>query len=388
MKNKNEKACLCALGKIFGFEPKTANAMIEHIGSARKIFELGKDELDEMLGPFSRHKGEIRPEAVEKAYEELDRLENIGIRYCGITEEEYPALLKECPDPPTGIYIRSETPDRELWKPARSIAIVGTRNVTPYGREWCQKTVYALAESKERPLIVSGLALGTDICAHRAALDAGLPTIGVMATGPEGIYPYRNRETAMQMTRTEGCALITDYPPGTAPLALHFLRRNRIIAGLAQATILIESKIRGGGMMTSRLAFSYSRDVYALPGRADDIYSQGCNELIRAKIAEPLTSTAVLLENLGMKSRHPRHRSDDREILMQTYGESLTPEAISLMAKLLELIRKEKGITLEELAASCGLPYHMVLKSCSMLESDGFITTDLLQRCSINAKSY
>lgn len=388
MKNRDEKACLCALGKIFGFEPKTANALIEHAGSAKKIFEMGQDELDGMFGPFSRHKGKICPEAVDKAAAELEMLLCNGIRYCGITEEEYPALLKECPDPPTGIYIRSETPEHELWQTTRNIAVVGTRNVTPYGREWCQKTVYALADCGEKPMIVSGLALGTDICAHRAALDAGLPTIGVMATGPESIYPYRNRETAMRMTRTAGCALITDYPPGTAPLALHFLRRNRIIAGLSHATILIESKIRGGGMMTSRLAFSYSRDVYALPGRADDLYSQGCNELIRAKIAEPLTSTAGLLESMGIAGRCRKRAPDDREIVTRTYGGSHSEETVSLLASLLTLIRKEKGISLEEIAAARGLPYHIILKSCSMMESDGIITIDLLQRCSINAKSY
>ena len=236
-------------------------------------------------------------------------------------------------------------------------------------------------------MIVSGLALGTDICAHRTALECGLPTIGVMATGPESIYPYRNESTARQMISTPGCALITDYPPGTAPLAIHFLRRNRIIAGLSQATILIESKIKGGGMMTSRLAFSYSREVYALPGRADDIRSQGCNRLLREKVAEPLTSIEELMDSLGMKISRKRNRISDRDILDRLYSESMNPEDMEMMHSILSLIRKEREIHIEDIAYSTGIPYRNVSKLCALMESDGLLSTDLLQRCSIRHKN-
>ena len=238
-----------------------------------------------------------------KKEEELTDLEKIGISFSAWNSASYPPLLKECADAPVGLYIRSVTPARELWNPSGNIAVVGTRDLSPYGKEWCEKAVTAIASGNEKPSIISGLALGTDICAHRTALDNGLPTIGVMATGPETVYPYRHKEFAERLWQTPGCALVTDYPPGTAPLAIHFLRRNRIIAGLADATILIESKSRGGGMTTSRLAFSYSRDVYALPGRADDVRSQGCNRLIREKIAEPLISIEDLIGSLGLEKR-------------------------------------------------------------------------------------
>lgn len=387
MRNNEEKAGLCALGRIFGFEPKTGTALINHKGSATEVFRTSKDELEALLGPYSRHKGLITQEALEKAAAELEYLENIGIRYCGCTEDDgYPSILKECEDPPIGLYIRSETPPEELWKPERKIAIVGTRDISPYGREWCEKIVMGLERSGVKPLIVSGLALGTDICAHRAALEAGLPTIGVMATGPENIYPCRNKATALLMTRTPGCALITDYPPGTAPLAVHFLRRNRIIAGLAEATILIESKLRGGGMMTSRLAFSYSRDVYALPGRIDDTRSQGCNELIRNKTAEALTSVNALLQGLGLPSATKIRNSSSQDILRQVYGDSARNDSISMMEGLLSAIRTHRGITVEELASLAQIPYHTAANLCSMMESDGIISTDLLQRCHINTK--
>lgn len=389
MKNQEEKASLCALGKIFGFEPKIANALITEIGSARKIFDLKEDELNMLLGPFSKYKGHITPDALENASRELEMLESQGIAYSGITEEEeYPAILKECPDPPVGIYIRSETPAEKLWLPEKKIAVVGTRDISPYGREWCEKAVAALGKCPEKPVIISGLALGTDICAHRTALDSGLPTIGVMATGPESIYPYRNRHTALEMTRTPGCALITDYPPGTAPLAIHFLRRNRIIAGLAHATILIESKIKGGGMMTSRLAFSYSRDVLALPGRVDDICSQGCNELLRAKIAEPLTSINGMLDSLGLKTVPQGRRQGIMEVLTGVYAGMLHEDRISDMAALLSHIRQERGITVDDLASVTGFSYRYTMNLCNMMESDNIITIDLLQRCSINTKSF
>lgn len=388
MDNIDEKACLCVLGRAFGFEPKTAHALIAHSGSAEAVFRMSRDELDFLLGPYSRHKADISQENLDKAYRELSALQKQGIIYTGCTEACYPAILKECEDAPVGLYIRSETPPEELWLPSRNISIVGTRDLSPYGREWCERTVAGLAGSGDRPLIVSGLALGTDICAHRTALDCGLPTIGVMATGPESIYPHRNEGTARRMISTPGCALVTDYPPGTSPLAIHFLRRNRIIAGLSLATILIESRIKGGGMMTSRLAFSYDRDVYALPGRADDLRSQGCNRLIKDKVAEPLTSVEELLDSLGMKMQRKDVGVSDRELLDRLYSGSMGPERLDMMHSILATIRKEREICIDDIATRTGMPYHTVSNLCGMMESDGLLTTDLLQRCSIRAKNF
>lgn len=388
MEHSDEKVCLCTLGRIFGFEPKTALALLAHSGSAVAIFRMNSDELDGILGPYSRHKSLILQADPDKTYRELASLEKDGTYYIGWTESGYPELLKECEDAPTGLYIRSETPADELWKSGRSISVVGTRDISSYGREWCEKTVRGLADSGEAPLIVSGLALGTDICAHRTALECGIPTIGVMATGPESIYPRRNEATARQMISTPGCALVTDYPPGTAPLALHFLRRNRIIAGLSEATILVESKIKGGGMMTSRLAFSYNREVYALPGRADDLRSQGCNRLIREKIAEPLTSVEELLESLGMKMKRKAAMLSDREILMRMYSQSMGEDRIDMMHSILSSVRKERGICIEDIGLCTGIPYHTIRNLCSMMESDGLLSIDLLQRCSIRTKNF
>ena len=384
MDSFEEKACLCALSRIFGFEPKLGLALIERMGCASAVFALDKEGLDEVLGPFCKQKLLIRQSAVFEAARELETLEKTGVEFVGWGQEGYPLLLTECPDPPIGLYIKSASRAQDLWSRPKNIAVVGTRDISPYGKEWCAKVVEGLAESRQKPLIVSGLALGTDICAHRTAIELGLPTIAVMPTGPDAVYPHRHLSFADQLSRTPGCALITDYPPGTAPLPVNFLRRNRIIAGLSHATVLIESKIKGGGMMTARLAFSYDRDVFALPGRVDDVRSQGCNKMIAEKIAEPLVNMESFLRSVGLD--HASVRADTMDIpalVASFYGDSVGKDAIREMAALLECIRKNRGATVEELGIMTGIEYGKTSSLAAMLELDGFISMDLLQRCCI-----
>ena len=383
MKHFEEKACLCALNRVFGFKPKIAIALISHFGSASEVFSLNEKELDLILGPYSGYKSQLGMASAEKEAKELEALAREGITFVGWTEDEYPALLKQCEDAPIGLYIRSSTTTAELFKPRREIAIVGTRDLSIYGREICEKTVAALSRTEEKPRIISGLALGADICAHKAAIENKIETIAVMATGPESIYPYRHKEFALRLCETPGCALITDYPPGTAPLAIHFLRRNRIIAGLSEALLLVESKIKGGGMMTSRLAFSYNRDVYAIPGRIDDIRSQGCNQLIRDKVAEPMISIDGFIRSLKLSSTGKAGTENLNERLSTAYSGIISDDRISRMSVLLLAIRQERGITLDELCQCCGMGYSMVSTLARTLEADGFITIDLMQRCSI-----
>ena len=385
MENLEEKACLCALNRIFGFEPKIGLALISHMGCASKVFSLSEDHLTALLGPYSKHKAKICRQAVDDAAKELMHLSGSGISFCGITEPYYPSLLKECEDPPIGLYIKSVTPLSCLWQEER-IAVVGTRDISTYGKEWCSRIVKSLTDTPERPAIVSGLALGVDIEAHRTALDYGLPTIAVLPTGPDSIYPYRHRAHAERIASSPYSALVTDYPPGTAPLAIHFLRRNRIIAGLSKATILIESKVKGGGMMTCRLAFSYNRDVYALPGRIDDTRSQGCNELIRQKIAEPIVSASSLVESLGLTFRTQLKGTDSSVLLERHYAGRIPPGDLTLLKNIHSIIRKDRGITIEEISDFIGAGYPKTAELTGLLEIDGFIITDLLQRCSINPK--
>lgn len=383
MKNDEEKYSLCALNRIFGFEPKVAHALLSHLGNASEIFRMNENELTAILGPWSKYRGKISGRALEEAADEVQKLAGNGISFLGCTEEGYPELLKECEDAPLGLYIRSRTPASELFAPERKIAVVGTRDISQYGKEWCSRIVRQMGYASKKPLIVSGLALGTDICAHRSALESGLPTIAVMATGPETVYPFRNREIAERLAVTEGCALITDYPPGTAPLAVHFLRRNRIIAGLSDTTLLIESRAKGGGMMTSRLAFSYNREVYALPGRIDDVRSQGCNILIKNKVAEAIDSMEGLMESLRLDTGEPLKTLSARDMVMEAFGSRAGEGLVSELAFILTSIKKHRGITLDDLCVLTGSEYSRISQLTGMLEAEGLISTDLLQRCSV-----
>lgn len=386
MNTNEEKYSLCALNRIFGFEPMAGHSLITRVGSASGIFRLSEKEISQLTGPYSKYRGAINRRALDTAAEELENLAVHGITFIGLTEDAYPELLAECEDAPLGLYIRSSTPAERLFHPKRKIAVVGTRDISPYGQEWCRRLVNGLGASSERPLIVSGLALGTDICAHRQAVESGLPTIAVMATGPESVYPYRHREFAEQMVHTEGCALITDYPPGTAPLAVHFLRRNRIIAGMSDSTLLIESRIKGGGMMTSRLAHSYNRDVFALPGRIDDPISQGCNHLIKEKIAEAVDSVEGMLDSMGIRTTGRIREMSDSEMLKRIFGDRQSQDTISDLAAMLAVIRKNRGINMDDLAARAGFDYSRTIRLAGMLEMEDIISVDLLQRCTINIR--
>ena len=225
-----------------------------------------------------------------------------------------------------------------------------------------------------------------DIASHLAALDAGLPTIAVIPVGIDDIYPHRHRAIAERLVSTPGCAIISDYPPGTSAVANNFLRRNRIIAGMSQGTILVESKIRGGGTMTASLAASYGRDVFALPGRIDDLRSQGCNRLIAEKVAEPIFSMATLHETLGL-GRFVRTRRKELEAeVLDRFRNSSDPATMRRLADVALFIKANRGSTPEEIAMAMGIRYNEVLCCTGMLESEGIIESDLLQRCSINAK--
>ncbi|MCQ2135501.1 MAG: DNA-processing protein DprA [Bacteroidales bacterium] len=382
----DEKACCVALNKAFGHEPRVAVTLIDSLGSASEIFELSPKELDQIFGPYSKYRALIKTESILDAEKELQMIESRGCDFIAITDPDYPAMLRDCPDPPVGLYYKGEQKSAEVFGALDSIAVVGTRNVTSYGMDWCERIVGALARTEQRPSIVSGLALGVDVCAHRAALDNGLGTVAVMATGIDAVYPARHIAVAARIAHAPLSALITDYPPGTVPMPVNFLRRNRIIAALSRATILIESRVKGGGMMTCSLANSYGRDVYALPGRADDAASSGCNKLIREKSAEAITDELSLCESLGIRLRGHATKKDRQVDISRRYEGILSVEEIACARQMVETIRKNRDISLEDLCSIMKMPYARVCDMAVMLECDGFIKKDMLGRCSINLK--
>lgn len=390
MENNYETVCLCALNSIFGYEPRVASALIENLGSASAVFAMSDADKDAVFGPYSKYRGKIVKKELDAAEAVLQRLRRDGTVFVGITSDEYPKRLKGCEDAPLGIFVRSDSPVERIFAGTEHyVAVVGTREITPYGEQWCRDIVRTLAGSGAAPCIVSGLAYGTDIIAHRTAVECGLPTIAVMATGTDTVYPSRHRDFAEHLAGLPGCALVTDYPPGTAPVALNFIRRNRIIAGLSDSVILVESAVKGGGMITGRLAFSYNRSVYALPGRGDDSRSQGCNHLIREGVAEIIDSLDGLNVQLGLceKGRGCGGMQGCCRIvrgdLTERYSRTLPEDKIAAMTAVLLKVRERRGIDFDGLCDATGLPYRSVAEVVALLENDGMISVDLLRRCSI-----
>ena len=374
-----EATAYCALNRIFGYTPALALSLLNTCGSPSALFRdvpviPGHQELADQLNQAS----------LDWASKELEAMDRLGFRFIHLGQEDYPVPLTECEDPPLGLYVRASSSPAEIFSLRPMVAIVGTRDVSPYGSTWCKKIVEAMAAATVKPCIVSGLAFGVDGIAHTAALEHGLTTIGVMATGIETVYPWQHKELARRICETPGCALLTDYPMNTAPVALNFVRRNRIIAGLSTSVIVIESRKRGGSLMTARYACDYSREVFAVPGRLDDVRSAGCNSLISAQMAEIVASPEELVEKLGLMPRS-RRKTDRRKVLrsavVSRYGSSA-----DAMETVCLCIFDNPGIGFAEIGALTSLPYSTILECAGMLEADGFIVTDLLQRCSISGR--
>ena len=420
MSTYDETVALCALNKIFGYHPHLALDLMEQNGSALTLFDgklaaeapladaqVGRDVFPsaknyaDATGNTSRPPAitsllpQLVPSQLEWAAKELEKVQGLGCRFISILDDDYPAVLRECPGPPLGLYMKASSSPAEVFGLRPMVAFVGTRDLSPYGKAWCSKLVKAIAEAHVQPSIVSGLALGTDGVAHRTALDCGLPTVGVMATGIDAVYPWQHEKLASEMVGTPGSTLLTDYPLDTSPVALNFVRRNRIIAGLVSAVVVVESKTKGGSLMTAKYAVEYSREVFAVPGRLDDVRSAGCNSLIASEMARIVTSPEQLVDALGLGGAR-RHRGDGgswvtsqagdppekvlQALLARKYGPGSPLVGIGLA------VMQQRGITPGELAGVVRRPYGEVLAGIGTLEADGFLTTDLLQRCSIAGK--
>ena len=361
MSENPERTALCALNKILGYVPAAGHLLLEHFGSAAAVFAADDAARREALGPFRDYAAQLDGALLRWATGELDRLQKDGFRFIGFGEEDYPALLSECEDPPLGLYYNASSPPTAVFGMRPCISVVGTRDLSPYGRDWCRRLVLAMGEASVTPCIVSGLAFGADGIAHRTALECGLPTVGVMATGIEKVYPWQHTELAGQMVRTPGCAVVTDYPTGSAPVALNFIRRNRIIAGLSHATVVVESKTRGGSLITAKYACDYNRDVFALPGRADDPRSAGCNSLIRQRMADIITDPEDLVERLGLGKSARRRKAGLETLLGRKYGSG------SPLIQMGLLVKGRPGISLEEIVRETGWTWAEVQERAAIL---------------------
>ena len=297
---------------------------------------------------------------LEKELEWYDKYQ-IQIDY--LLDPQYPKRLKECPDAPILLYHRGSA----TKEPPRSIAIVGTRKATSYGKQVVRDIIQSASLLDPKPIIISGLAYGIDIEAHRCALENNLDTYAILANGLDQIYPSAHRKTAIHIL--EQGALWSEFPKNTPAYPLHFLQRNRIIAGMSDVVILCESAIRGGGMATARQAASYSREVYALPGRIHDLYSSGCNELIRNQTANLFSSPDQLWKDLGW-NRNKKKKQNPKELSIFE-----TPSELSIL--ILERLADHARLTPDELLDYCPQASLQDLSiALTALEIEGLIEQD------------
>lgn len=381
---RNEQVYTYALSRILMYEPRIARSIIETFSDAETIFTLDQRKLESVMGPYNRFTLPILNADLAKYDKELEALEKRGYRYMIHSHSHFPTLLSQCEDAPIGLFIRSADSLENIFG-NESISVVGTRRITSYGQDWCRKIVSSFGGSKQKPTIVSGLAFGVDITAHLSALESGLPTIAVLGTGIGNIYPVQHERHAERIMQTKGSAIISEYPTGCDVTPVNFLSRNRIIAGLSRATIIIESKLTGGAMSTARAAASYNRDVFALPGRNDDCYSKGCNFLIQSHIAEAIVGCDELFKSINYSVRNISVGETQFRI-REFYAGSMEDEKIGLCERLFMAIRKNRGISIEELSDAVGFPYGKTAALLQRMENDGFIDIDLLQCCSISSR--
>ncbi len=356
MRAPAEEVCAIALGMIDGIGPVTALRLIRAMGSARAVFEHNPREL---LSTKLIHERSLRDftdrQLLARAAYEAEQIERLGGHVSSIGSQDYPARLAACEDAPIALFSKGE----RIWDQNKVIAVVGTRKVTDYGRRACVRLLEQL--QPYGVVVVSGLAYGVDICAHREAMRLGLPTIACLAHGLDRIYPSVHAREAQRML-DEGGAWVTDFPVDTRPNRENFPERNRLIAGLADATIVIESDRKGGSMITARLAASYHREVFALPGRIDDPLSAGCNALVRNLEAQILTHGAQIALELGWK----RSESGGKQL-------NLLPDLVESQQKIYRILQAGRARHVDELQHATGAAYGELAKDLFEMELAGVI---------------
>ncbi|MCK3685923.1 DNA-processing protein DprA [Maribellus sp. YY47] len=342
-----------ALSMLPGIGGILARNLLAYVGSVEEIFTSSQKALMKIPGIGELNAKRIRAANVlEKAEKELEYIRKHEIRTAFYTDTDYPRRLKNCIDSPILIYYKGHFNFDE----PRVISIVGTRNATEYGKRMIDDLVSAFAERQYEVLIVSGLAYGIDIHAHRAALKNNVPTVGVLAHGLERLYPSLHRETAIHMLENGG--LLTDFPSGTKIDPQNFLKRNRIIAGLADATIVVESAVKGGALVTADIASSYNRDVFAFPGRAGDVYSKGCNQLIR-------NNGATLIEGIEDLEYFMGWETTAKNKAVQS---SLFVELNADEQRVVDLLQQEKELFIDQISAEVQLPVSRISSMLLNLE--------------------
>jgi len=346
---------------IKGIGNSLAKNLIAYIGSEEGVFSENQKNLARIPGIGEMLSHEIVSQNVlSRADEEIEFILKNKIQTSYFTDRDYPFRLKECADSPIMLYTKGSC---DLNK-GKFVGIVGTRNATETGKENCKKLIDDMASSQPNLIIVSGLAYGVDICAHKAALDAGLPTIGVVGHGLDRIYPAAHRPTAVKMLQ-DG-ALLTEYLSQTNPDRQNFVQRNRIIAGLCDAIVVVESASRGGALITAEVANDYNRDVFAFPGRVNDEWSAGCNALIKNNKASLIESADDMLRFMNWEKQD----SASMPVVQTALFLDLSDEEQDIVSSLRQ---SPDGIQLNELAIQLEKPISKISSMLLEMEFKGIV---------------
>ena len=364
--NQQEIISAIALTRISYFSLAELLELFRRVGSAEEIVahsqnirDLLPDASDRLTQAFT----DIG-QALRYAENELRTAESMGVRPLVMGDDDYPSRLLECPDAPLVLYYQGSASLNQK----RVVSIVGTRRCTPYGQDLVRRFMSELRSLCPQVLVVSGLAYGIDICAHREALAQGYDTVGVVAHGLDDLYPPSHRPTADQMLKQGG--LLTEFPTCTRPDRLNFVRRNRIVAGLSDATLLVESAIHGGGLITTRIADDYGRDVFAFPGAVGAPYSEGCNDLIRRQGAGLIMSAKHFVEAMGWQNDAQLSEAQAQGIERQLF-----PELTADEQRVVAVLQRKNDLQINILSVQSDIAVGPLTALLFSLEMKGVVRT-------------
>lgn len=337
-----------ALALLYRTRLRSALQLLDHYGSAEAAWR-SLDEPDMQT-------------CLERAKQETEWIQEHGIRVWTLADEDFPYRLRQCPDKPLLLYGKGNLHPSD----GHIVSIVGTRQPTQRGKEMTEALVRQLHEQLDSVTIISGGAYGIDITAHRAAIQCGIPTIIVPAHGLDRIYPLQHRAEAVASLEHGG--VLTEFTSGTEPLAGYFVQRNRIVAGLADAVVVVESREKGGSLITAQMAVDYNRELFAFPGRPTDTSSAGCNKLIQANKAALITSADDLIRAMQWTKRNAAVQPLQTQII--GLFENLSLPQQNLLGKLQEA---EEGMHINLLVMETERPYAEVASDLMELELQGFV---------------
>lgn len=353
----DERAYFLALNKLFLYDPKLGREIIESAGSVKEAYHL-IEESNNLAIKRRRRELYSHSSPIEEAILELEWAQQYGIEILTSSSKGYPKMLLNCPDYPLVLYKKGEI----SFENKSFIGIVGTRRATPYGKEMCKEIVKEISATIEGAVIVSGLAFGIDIEAHVSSIEHEIPNIAVLGCGLESIYPASHARYTASITSNG--ALITEFPKNSSSHKINFLRRNRIIAGMCDVLIVVESAIKGGAMITASLSLGYNREVFAVPGKLTDRLSEGCNTLISTQRASLFISISEMAKYLGWQTLKERPLSIQPSLFS-------TSEAIK--EKILVTLSSKVEPNIDTISKATSIPINSLLTILLEMEMEGKI---------------